>query len=166
MPEPLLEVRDLETRFFLRKGVLTAVDRVSFQLEERQTLGIVGETGSGKSVLALSLMRLVPQPPGRITNGQVLFKGEDLLTKTEPEMRSYRGSRISMIFQEPMVALNPAYTVGDQVAEGYVVHEGLRKKEAYERAEDMLNKVGHPQSSGSGSTAIPTSSAAACASAS
>ncbi len=144
MPEPLLDVRDLETRFFLRKGILTAVDRVSFQLEERQTLGIVGETGSGKSVLALSLMRLVPQPPGRITNGRVLFKGEDLLTKTEPEMRSYRGSRISMIFQEPMVALNPAYTVGDQVAEGYVIHEGLRKKEAYERAADMLNKVGIP----------------------
>ena len=144
MPEPLLDVRDLETRFFLRKGILTAVDRVSFQLEEGQTLGIVGETGSGKSVLALSLMRLVPQPPGRITNGQVLFKGEDLLTKTEPEMRSYRGSRISMIFQEPMVALNPAYTVGDQVAEGYVIHEGLRKKDAYERAEDMLNKVGIP----------------------
>ena len=144
MPEPLLDVRDLETRFFLRKGTLTAVDRVSFQLQERQTLGIVGETGSGKSVLALSLMRLVPQPPGRITNGQVLFKGEDLLTKTEPEMRSYRGSRISMIFQEPMVALNPAYTVGDQVAEGYVIHEGLRKREAYERAEDMLNKVGIP----------------------
>ncbi len=144
MPDPLLDVRGLETRFFLRKGILTAVDRVSFQLQERQTLGIVGETGSGKSVLALSLMRLVPQPPGRITNGQVLFKGEDLLTKTEPEMRSYRGSRISMIFQEPMVALNPAYTVGDQVAEGYVVHEGLRKKEAYERAEDMLNKVGIP----------------------
>ena len=144
MPEPLLDVRGLETRFFLRKGILTAVDRVSFQLEERQTLGIVGETGSGKSVLALSLMRLVPQPPGRITNGEVLFKGEDLLTKTEPEMRSYRGSRISMIFQEPMVALNPAYTVGDQVAEGYVVHEGLRKKEAYERAADMLNKVGIP----------------------
>ena len=144
MPEALLDVRDLETRFFLRKGILTAVDRVSFQLAERQTLGIVGETGSGKSVLALSLMRLVPQPPGRITNGQVLFKGEDLLTKTEPEMRSYRGSRISMIFQEPMVALNPAYTVGDQVAEGYVIHEGLRKKEAYERAADMLNKVGIP----------------------
>ena len=116
MPEPLLDVRDLETRFFLRKGVLTAVDRVSFRLEERQTLGIVGETGSGKSVLALSLMRLVPQPPGRITRGQVLFEGEDLLAKTEQEMRSYRGSRISMIFQEPMVALNPAYTVGDQVA--------------------------------------------------
>ena len=144
MPEPLLEVRDLETRFFLRKGILTAVDRVSFQLEEHQTLGIVGETGSGKSVLALSLMRLIPQPPGRITNGQVLFKGEDLLTKTEQEMRTYRGRRISMIFQEPMVALNPAYTVGDQVAEGYVVHEGLRKKEAYERAADMLNKVGIP----------------------
>ena len=163
MPEPLLDVRDLETRFFLRKGVLTAVDRVSFQLQERQTLGIVGETGSGKSVLALSLMRLVPQPPGRITNGQVLFKGEDLLTKTEPEMRSFRGSRISMIFQEPMVALNPAYTVGDQVAEGYVIHEGLRKREAYERAEDMLNKVGIPNPR-SGSTATPTSSAAACAS--
>ena len=84
MPEPLLDVRDLETRFFLRKGVLTAVDRVSFRLEERQTLGIVGETGSGKSVLALSLMRLIPQPPGRITRGQVLFEGEDLLATWSP----------------------------------------------------------------------------------
>ena len=144
MAEPLLDVRDLKTQFLLRDGALTAVDNVSFQLQEKETLGIVGESGSGKSVLALSLMRLVPQPPGKITNGQVIFKGEDLLTKSESEMRSYRGKRISMIFQEPMVALNPAYTVGDQVAEGYRIHEGMSKRAAYDEAADMLDKVGIP----------------------
>ena len=164
VPEALLDVRDLETRFFLRKGILTAVDRVSFQLAERQTLGIVGETGSGKSVLALSLMRLVPQPPGRITNGQVLFKGEDLLTKTEPEMRSYRGSRISMIFQEPMVALNPAYT-GRRPGGGRLrdprgpAEEGsLRPRRGY------AQQGGNTQSKGTARQLPPTSSAAACAS--
>ncbi len=142
MPDPLLDVRELETKFFLRKGTLTAVDRVSFQLNRKETLGIVGETGSGKSVLALSLMRLIPDPPGKITNGQVLYDGTDLLQKSEREMRTFRGRKISMIFQEPMVALNPAYTVGEQVAEGFMVHEGLRKREAYDRAADMLTKVG------------------------
>lgn len=144
MAEPLLDVRDLETQFLLRNGALTAVDNVSFQLAEKETLGIVGESGSGKSVLALSLMRLVPQPPGKITNGQIFFKGEDLLTKSEREMRSYRGKRISMIFQEPMVALNPAFTVGDQVAEGYRIHEGMSKRAAYDEAAEMLDKVGIP----------------------
>jgi peptide/nickel transport system ATP-binding protein/oligopeptide transport system ATP-binding protein len=144
MADPLLDVRNLRTEFLLRNGSLTAVNDVSFQLAEKETLGIVGESGSGKSVLALSLMRLVPQPPGKITNGQVIFKGEDLLTKSEREMRSYRGKRISMIFQEPMVALNPAYTVGDQVAEGYRIHEGLSKRAAYDEAANMLDQVGIP----------------------
>ena len=144
MVEPLLDVRDLTTQFLLRNGSLTAVDNVSFQLQEKETLGIVGESGSGKSVLALSLMQLVPQPPGKITNGEISFKGENLLTKSKKEMRSYRGKRISMIFQEPMVALNPAYTVGDQVAEGYRIHEGLSKRAAYDQAADMLDKVGIP----------------------
>lgn len=144
MSNALLDVRDLETKFFLRRGVLTAVDRVSFELYPKQTLGIVGETGSGKSVLALSLMRLIPVPPGRITHGQVLFNGVDLLLKSEREMRSFRGRYLSMIFQEPMVALNPAYTVGDQVAEAYIVHEGLNKREAYRRTLEMLGKVGIP----------------------
>jgi peptide/nickel transport system ATP-binding protein len=144
MAAPLLDVRNLKTEFLLRNGSLTAVNDVSFQLAEKETLGIVGESGSGKSVLALSLMRLIPQPPGKITNGHVLFKGEDLLTKSEREMRSFRGKRISMIFQEPMVALNPAYTVGDQVAEGYRIHEGLSKRAAYDEAANMLDKVGIP----------------------
>ena len=144
MAEPLLDVKDLETQFLLRSGTLKAVDNVSFQLQEKETLGIVGESGSGKSVLALSLMGLVPSPPGKITNGHIFFKGEDLVTKGKREMRSYRGKRISMIFQEPMVALNPAYTVGDQVAEGYRIHDGLSKKAAYDEAAEMLNKVGIP----------------------
>ncbi len=144
MSDVLLDVRELETRFFLRRGVLTAVDRVSFQLHPQETLGIVGETGCGKSVMAMSLMRLIPNPPGKITHGQVLYKGVDLLQKTEGEMRAIRGRRISMIFQEPMVALNPAYTVGEQVAECFMIHEGLRKREAYDRAAEMLIKVGIP----------------------
>ena len=139
--EVILDVRRLETRFFLQKGVLTAVDRVSFQLHEKEILGIVGESGCGKSVTALSLMRLVSDP-GKITGGQVLYGGEDLLTKTESEMQALRGSKISMIFQEPLVALNPAYTVGNQIAECFMVHEGLSKKEACARAEAALGQVG------------------------
>ena len=145
MAEPLLDVQNLETQFLLRNGKLKAVDNVSFQLQEKETLGIVGESGSGKSVLALSLMRLVPEPPGKITNGHIFFNGEDLVKKRQKEMRSYRGKRISMIFQEPMVALNPAYTVGDQVAESYRIHEGFSKKAAYaeaaeaRRADDAVN---------------------------
>lgn len=144
MSDALLDVREIETKFFLRKGVLTAVDRISFQLYRKQTLGVVGETGCGKSVLALSLMRLVPEPPGKITYGQALLDGDDLLQKTGPEMRTVRGRKISMIFQEPMVALNPAFTVGDQVAECYRVHEKVGRKEAYARALEMLVKVGIP----------------------
>jgi len=147
MAEPLLDVQGLETKFFLRRGELTAVNNVSFQLQEKETLGIVGESGSGKSVLALSLMQLIPQPPGKITQGSIIFEGENLLKKTEREMRSYRGNRISMIFQEPMVALNPAFTIGDQIAEGYVIHERMSKKQAYSHAADMLDKVGIPNPS-------------------
>ncbi len=144
MSELLLDVRELETKFFLRRGTLTAVDRVSFQLHHKETLGIVGETGCGKSVMALSLMRLVTDPPGKITHGQVLYKGEDLMHKTESEMRQIRGRKISMIFQEPLVALNPAFTVGEQVAECFMIHERIGKKEAYDRAAEILKKVGIP----------------------
>ena len=147
MADVLLDVRELETKFFLTRGILTAVDRVSFQLRRQETLGIVGETGSGKTVLALSLMRLIPTPPGRITYGQVFLDGEDLLQKSDEEMRAFRGRRISMIFQEPMVALNPAFTIGDQVAESFIIHDGLRKKEAHQRAAEMLHKVGIPNAS-------------------
>ena len=141
MADVMLDVRQLETRFFLQKGVLTAVDRISFELHEKETLGIVGESGCGKSVTALSLMRLVPDP-GKITGGQVIYGGEDLLEKTESQMQALRGCKISMIFQEPLVALNPAYTVGDQIAECFMIHEGLGKKEAYGRAEAALEQVG------------------------
>ncbi len=141
MSDVMLDVRQLETRFFLQKGVLTAVDGVSFQLHANEILGIVGESGCGKSVTAMSLMRLVPDP-GRITGGQIIFGGEDLLQKTESEMQALRGRKISMIFQEPLVALNPAYTVGAQIAECFVIHEGLGKKEAYGRAEAALEQVG------------------------
>ena len=144
MNNVLLDVRDLETKFSLRKGILTAVDKASFKLHEKETLGIVGESGSGKSVLALSLMQLIAAPPGKITQGEVVFKGEDLLKKTQREMYSYRGLRMSMIFQEPMAALNPAYTIGDQIAECYQIHEGLSKKHAYAKSVDMLDKVGIP----------------------
>lgn len=141
MSDVMLDVRELETRFFLRTGVLTAVDRISFQLHKNEILGIVGESGCGKSVTAMSLMRLVPNP-GKITGGQVLYGGEDLLRKTEPEMRALRGRKISMIFQEPLLALNPAYTVGEQIAECFMIHEGLSKKESYGRAEVSLEQVG------------------------
>src|SRR5512145_1275004 len=144
MSDFLLEVRDLETKVFLNRGVLTAVDRLSFGLRANETLGVVGETGCGKSVMALSLMRLVATPPGKITHGQILYRGEDLLQKTERQMRSIRGKKISMIFQEPLTALNPAYTVGEQVAECFMLHERAERKEAYDRAAEMLKKVGIP----------------------
>lgn len=137
---PLLEVRSLETQFFTGRGILKAADGISFTIEEGQTLGIVGETGSGKSVTALSLMRLIA-PPGRITQGEILFDGEELLAKSEAEMRAIRGRKMSMIFQEPMTSLNPAYTIGNQIAEVYQVHLGLGKREAYLRAIEMLGRV-------------------------
>ncbi len=141
MSDLLLDVRELETKFYLREGALTAVDRISFQLSRQETLGIVGESGCGKSVLAKSLIRLVPHP-GKITHGQILYRGNDLLKKPESEMRTLRGRRISMISQEPTVALNPSYTVAEQVAECYMVHSEMGRKEAYQQAESMLARVG------------------------
>src|SRR5260370_27800802 len=114
---PLLEVRDLRTYFRTRRGIVKAVDGASFSVERGETLGIVGESGSGKSVTCLSIVRLVPTPAGRIVGGQILFEGEDLLRKSDAEMRRLRGRRIAMILQDPMVSLNPAFTVGNQVAE-------------------------------------------------
>ena len=122
---PLLKVEDLETCFFLSRGVLKAVDKVSFQLRERETLGIVGETGCGKSVTALSILKLVASPPGRITGGSVIFDGENLISMSEHQMRAIRGRKISMVFQEPMTALNPSFTIGEQISECYRVHQGL-----------------------------------------
>jgi oligopeptide/dipeptide ABC transporter ATP-binding protein len=139
--QPLLEVRDLRTYFYTRRGVIKAVDGASFTLHHGETLGIVGESGSGKSVTCLSIVRLVPEPGGRIVNGQVLFEGEDLLRKSQREMRRMRGSRIAMILQDPMVSLNPAFSIGDQIAEPLWVHLGLRGRGLRERVIDLLRKV-------------------------
>ena len=144
MSEKLLEVRNLKTYFFTERGVAPAVDGISFSLEEGKTLGIVGESGCGKSVTSLSVMGLVQKPAGRIMNGEILFKGEDLVKKSEKEMQGIRGSHIAMIFQEPMTALNPVYTIGTQIAEVFIVHQGMKKKEAMQKAVEMLRLVGIP----------------------
>ncbi|TYP56127.1 ABC transporter ATP-binding protein [Thermosediminibacter litoriperuensis] len=140
----LLEVKDLTVKFFTDDGVVTAVDRVSFDIKRGETLGMVGESGCGKSVTSLAIMRLLPSPPARITSGKILFEGEDLLQKSEAEMRRIRGNRISMIFQEPMTSLNPVFTVGRQISEAIMLHQKLSGKEAVERAVEMLRLVGIP----------------------
>ena len=144
MRQNLLEVRNLRTYFATDEGVARAVDGVSFAIQPRRTLGIVGESGCGKSVTALSIMRLIPQPPGRIEDGEILFEGADLLELSEREMRSIRGNEISMIFQEPMSSLNPVYTVGDQIREAILLHQKVSKAEARKRAIEMLKRVGIP----------------------
>ncbi len=142
--QPLLELRDLRTYFFSEEGEARAVDGVSYKLLPGETLGVVGESGCGKSVTALSIMRLVPDPPGRIVGGQVLFRGRDLLKLSESEMRRVRGNDIAMIFQEPMTALNPVYTVGNQIVEAVRLHQGLGREAARARAIEMLERVGIP----------------------
>jgi oligopeptide/dipeptide ABC transporter ATP-binding protein len=141
---PLLEVRDLRTHFETEAGVHRAVDGVSFSVSANRTLGIVGESGCGKSVTSLSIMGLVPEPPGVRAGGGVFFKGEDLTRKSRREMEELRGSRLSMIFQEPMTSLNPVYRVGDQIAEGLIRHKGLSKAAARARAVEMLRLVRIP----------------------
>jgi oligopeptide transport system ATP-binding protein len=140
----ILDVRGLTTRFRTERGELSAVDDVSFSLDAGQTLALVGESGSGKSVTALSLMRLIPNPPGRITKGEILFDGQDLLKLGDAQMRAIRGDRIAMIFQEPMSSLNPALTVGLQVAEPINVHRGKPWRDAFELAKGLLGKVRIP----------------------
>ena len=142
--EAVLDVRDLHTWFHLPEGTARAVDGVSFRVARGETLGIVGESGCGKSVTALSVMRLVPSPPGRIESGSIRFQGRELLELPEKQMREIRGNGIGMIFQEPMTALNPVYTVGAQVAEVYRLHEGLSRAEAWNRAVAMLDSVRIP----------------------
>ncbi len=145
MPEaPLLEVRDLRTYFDTEGGVYRAVDGVSFAVAPGRTLGIVGESGCGKSVTSLSVMGLVQEPPGRRAGGEVLFAGEDLLKKSRAEMEDLRGSALAMIFQEPMTSLNPVYRVGDQIVEGLRRHRGLSRQAARERALEMLRLVRIP----------------------
>jgi len=140
----LLEVRDLRTHFAVDGGEFRAVDGISLDLEAGQTLGIVGESGCGKSVTALSIMGLVPQPPGRIVGGEIRFEGVNLLDLSPAEMRELRGNRISMIFQEPMTSLNPVFTVGDQIVEGILRHRKISQSEAKDRAIDMLRRVRIP----------------------
>jgi peptide/nickel transport system ATP-binding protein len=142
--EVLLELRDLRTHFHGDEGVARAVDGVNYKVLEGETLGIVGESGCGKSVTSLSIMQLVPQPPGFFAGGEILYRGENLLAASEDRMREIRGNHISMIFQEPMTALNPVFTVGNQIMETVMLHEGLDKDAARARAVDMLEKVGIP----------------------
>jgi len=139
---PLLEVRDLRTSFRTPDGVAPAVDGISFSVRRGETLGIVGESGSGKSVSSLSILRLIPDPPGRIDGGQVLFEGTDLLALPPRAMRKIRGKAISMIFQEPMTSINPVFTIGWQIAEAIQWHEKVGRKDAMERAVAMLQLVG------------------------
>ncbi|ABQ46443.1 MULTISPECIES: ABC transporter ATP-binding protein [Thermotoga] len=144
MTEPLLRVENLKTYFYTEDGVVKAVDGVSFEVREGETLGIVGESGSGKSVTSLSIMRLLDQN-GKIVDGKIIFKGRNLLELSESEMRKIRGKEIAMIFQEPMVALNPVFTIGDQIMEAIILHQNVSEKEARKMAIDLLRKVGIPE---------------------
>jgi peptide/nickel transport system ATP-binding protein len=143
--EALLDIADLRTWFFTRDGVVRAVDGVSFHVAPGETLAIVGESGCGKSVTALSVLRLIPAPPGRIVSGAIRFAGRDLLGLSEAAMRDVRGNEISMIFQEPMTSLNPVLTIGRQIAETLTLHQGLDRRAAYARAVDMLRLVHIPE---------------------
>lgn len=140
----ILEVKDLKTHFFTRRGVVKAVDGVSFHLDEGETLGLVGESGCGKSVTCFSIIRLVEKPAGEIVGGEVLFEGKDLLHKTESEMDKFRGDQISMVLQDPMTSLNPLFTIGYQVAEPIEIHQNLDKKNVLEKVLEMLRNVRIP----------------------
>jgi oligopeptide transport system ATP-binding protein len=144
MAGELLQVRDLRMYFHTRDGVVKAVDGVSYSLDKNETLGVVGESGSGKSVTALTLMRLIPMPPGRIEGGEAIFKGRSLLSMREDEIRRIRGNEIAMIFQDPMTSLNPVYRIGRQLAEPLQVHKGMSRKDAWDRAVQLLKLVGIP----------------------
>ena len=142
--QKILELKDLRTYFFTYEGIAKAVDGVSYELAKGEPLGVVGESGCGKSVTALSILRLIPVPPGKVVGGEILFKGENLLQLPEDEMRKIRGNRISMIFQEPMTSLNPVFTIGNQIQEPLRLHQGLAKKESLEKAVEMLKLVNIP----------------------
>jgi peptide/nickel transport system ATP-binding protein len=144
MAERLLEVKGLKTHFFTDEGVVRAVDGVDFYINKGETLGVVGESGCGKSVTALSIMRLIPTPPGRIVEGQINYDGKNLLDLSPAQMRKIRGKEISMIFQEPMTSLNPVFTVGEQIAEALRLHEGLNRRDAMDKTVDMLKLVHIP----------------------
>ena len=140
----LLNVKNLKTHYFTEEGVVPAVDGVDFYIKKGETLAIVGESGSGKSQTSLSIMRLIASP-GKIVEGELTYDGENLLEKTDNEMRKIRGNKISMIFQEPMTSLNPVYRVGDQISESLILHQGMNKKEAHDQAIKLLKLVGIPE---------------------
>lgn len=141
----LLEVKNLRTHFYTEDGVVPAVDGVDFSLRSGQTLGVVGESGCGKSITSMSIMRLIPNPPGKIVDGEILFDDKDIVKLSEAEMRKIRGNDIAMIFQEPMTSLNPVFTIGSQIIEAIMLHQKLNKKEAREKCIEMLKLVGIPR---------------------
>jgi oligopeptide transport system ATP-binding protein len=143
---PLLEIKNLKTRFYTQDGVVRAVNDVSYTMDSGEILGVVGESGCGKSVHALSMMQLIPYPPGKITNGEVWLDGQDLLTLSEEQMQKVRGRDIAMIFQDPMTSLNPVFTVGFQIVEALLLHNDMTKNEATDRAGELLELVGIPGS--------------------
>jgi peptide/nickel transport system ATP-binding protein len=144
MAESIIQVKNLSVEFRTDEGIVKAVKSISFDIPRGKTVGLVGESGSGKSVTSLAIMRLIPNPPGQITGGEILFNGKDLLKLSESEMRKIRGKDISMIFQEPMTSLNPVFTVGDQITETLMLHEGLSKQAAWDKAIELLTDVGIP----------------------
>lgn len=144
MSDSLIQIRNLSVEFQTDDGSVKAVKNISFDIPRGKTVGLVGESGSGKSVTSLSVMRLIPNPPGKVTSGEIIYEGKDLLKISEPEMRKVRGDRISMIFQEPMTSLNPVFTVGDQIAETLMLHQKLNRTQAMAKTEDLLTQVGIP----------------------
>jgi len=144
MSNELLTITDLQTHFFTPEGIVKAVDGVSFEIPRGRTLGVLGESGCGKSVMALTIMRLIPDPPGKIRSGSIRFDGIDLVRADASRMRDIRGNQISMIFQEPMTSLNPVYTIGDQISETYITHQGMSRIEALNKSVEMLQMVGIP----------------------
>ena len=144
MALPLLSVQNLQTNFHTEFGLIRAVDGVTFSMDAGETIGIVGESGCGKSVTARSIMRIIPQPPGEIESGEIIFEGVNLLTLANSEMRKVRGNKISMIFQDPMTSLNPVFRIGKQISEAIKLHQGISKQEALEKSIEMLRVVGIP----------------------
>src|SRR5256714_12390475 len=151
----VLDIANLQTHFFPAAGVVRAVDGVSYSVSSGETLGVVGESGCGKSVTALSVLRLVANPPGRIVGGAIRFDGVNLLDLTESEMEAIRGNEISMIFQEPMTSLNPLLTIGRQIGEAMGLHRGLSWREAMDEATEMLRRVHIPEAERRGDGASP-----------
>ena len=154
MSEILISIRGLKTNFYTYTGVVKALDGIDLDIYKNETLGLVGETGCGKSVTALSIIRLIQWPPGRIDEGSITFDGKDLLKLSNNEMRTIRGNKISMIFQEPMTSFNPVFTIGDQIAEVLILHQKMDKKTARNKAIEMLDVHGHP-GAGAGGKKLP-----------